>query len=112
VADAADPVDRMPCRPDFQVLLYPGSSRSIVVNSNSPPAFLVCASDDRPDISQGLPAVYLKFKEAHVPVELHIYTLGGHGFGIRDRPMAVSGWPARFEEWLRDMSFVRMKPDR
>jgi hypothetical protein len=48
----------------------------------------------------------LKFKAAHVPVELHIYTLGGHGFGIRDRPMAVSGWPSRFAEWLRDVGFV------
>jgi endo-1,4-beta-xylanase len=106
ITNAADPVDQISSRPDFQALIYPGNSASIVVNSNSPPAFLVCASDDRPDISQGLPNVYLKFKAAHVPVELHIYTLGGHGFGIRDRPMAVSSWQFRLYDWMNDMGFV------
>ena len=108
--EAADPVDRQPCRPDFAALLYPGNSKSIVVSSNSPPAFLACASDDRPDISEGLPAVYLKFKQAHVPVELHIYTRGGHGFGIRDRPLAVSSWPFHFEAWLQDLGFTERQP--
>lgn len=106
ITNAADPIDQISCRPDFQALIYPGNSASITVNSNSPPAFLVCASDDRPDISQGLPNVYLKFKAAHVPVELHIYTLGGHGFGIRDRPMAVSSWQFRFDDWMADMGFA------
>jgi len=106
ITNAADPVDQFSCRPDFEALIYPGNSASIVVNSNSPPAFLVCASDDRPDISEGLPNVYLKFKAAHVPVELHIYTLGGHGFGIRDRPMAVSSWQFRFYDWMTDMGFA------
>jgi endo-1,4-beta-xylanase len=106
MADASDPVDRLSCRPDFQALIYPGGSRNITVSSNSPPAFLACASDDRPDISEGLPAVYLKFKQAHVPVELHIYTLGGHGFGVRNRPMAVSSWQARFYDWMTDLHFT------
>jgi len=108
--DAADPVDRQPCRPDFQALIYPGNSKSIVVTSNSPPAFLACASDDRPDISEGLPAVYLKFKQAHVPVELHIFTKGGHGFGIRKRPLAVSSWPTCFDAWLQDLDFTARQP--
>jgi endo-1,4-beta-xylanase len=106
ITNAADPIDQISCRPDFQALIYPGNSASITVSSNSPPAFLVCASDDRPDISQGLPNVYLKFKAAHVPVELHIYTLGGHGFGIRNRPMAVSSWQFRFDDWMADMGFA------
>ncbi len=106
IAGAADPVDRLPSRPNFQALIYPGSSSNVTVSSESPPAFLVCASDDRPDISQGLPNVYLKFKQAHVPVELHIYTLGGHGFGVRDRPLAVSSWQFRFYDWMIDMGFA------
>lgn len=108
--NAADAVDLISCRPDFQALIYPGTSSIITVNSNSPPAFLCCASDDRPDISQGLPEVYLKFKQAHVPVELHIYTQGGHGFGIRDRPLAVSSWQFRFYDWLADMGFAEKAP--
>ena len=107
LADAADPVDRMSSRPNFEALIYPGSSRSIVVTNNSPPAFLACASDDRPDISNGLAEAYLKFKQAGVPVELHIYTKGGHGFGIRDRPLAVSTWQFRFYDWLTDLGFAK-----
>jgi endo-1,4-beta-xylanase len=110
LADSADSVDRLSCRPDFEVLAYPGSSKNIVVASNSPPAFLVCASDDRPDISEGLPAVYLKFKQAGVPAELHIYTKGGHGFGLRDLPMAVSGWDSRLVDWMADMGFLQIAP--
>jgi len=107
---AADPVDRQPCRPDFQALIYPGNSKSIVVTSNSPPAFLACASDDRPDISEGLPAVYLKFKQFHVPVELHVFTKGGHGFGVRDRPLEVTTWPSNFAAWLHDTGFAQNQP--
>lgn len=110
LTNAADAVDLISSRPDFQALIYPGTSGNITVNSNSPPAFLCCASDDRPDISQGLPEVYLKFKQAHVPVELHIYTKGGHGFGIRDRPLAVSSWQFRFYDWLNDMGFAEKTP--
>ena len=39
--------------------------------------------DDRPDISEGLASVYLKFKQLKVPAELHIYAGSGHGFGLR-----------------------------
>jgi len=34
------------------------------------------------------------------PAEIHIYTQGGHGFGIRDRPLPVSSWPQRLLEWM------------
>lgn len=112
LTNAADAVDHFSCRPNFQALIYPGTSGKITVNSNSPPAFLCCASDDRPDISQGLPEVYLKFKEAHVPVELHIYTKGGHGFGLRDRPLAVSSWQFRFYDWMTDLGFVKQPPGK
>jgi hypothetical protein len=44
-------------------------------------------------------------------VELHIYNRGGHGFGMTGRTPAfaqlpVSGWPARFREWMMDMGFL------
>jgi endo-1,4-beta-xylanase len=68
-------------RPNFQGLIYPGKSRQIVPVKGSPPAFLACAFDDRPDISEGLAELYLRFKRAGVRTELHIYSTGGHGFG-------------------------------
>jgi hypothetical protein len=47
--------------------------------------FLVCGYNDRPDISEGLASVYLKFKQLKVPAELYIYAGSGHGFGMRKK---------------------------
>jgi endo-1,4-beta-xylanase len=108
---AADPIDRFGCKPAFQGLLYPGNSKSIAPTKDSPPAFLVCGAKDRPDISEGLPNVYLLFKKAGVPVELHIYANTGHGFGYRPRSTAAANqWPFRFQEWLMATGFLK-KPE-
>lgn len=94
-------------RPDFQALIYPGRSQRIVPFEGSPPAFLAASSNDRPDISEGLAQVYLDFKKAKVPVELHLYAGGGHGFGLRPgRKAPVDQWIVRFDEWLKDRKFV------
>ncbi|HVY70665.1 MAG TPA: alpha/beta hydrolase [Verrucomicrobiae bacterium] len=107
-ADATDPVERAGCKPGFQALIYPGNSKGIIPAKDSPPAFLACAFNDRPDISEGLATVYLRFKQAGVATELHIYSSGGHGFGVRaknSRPVAT--WLARFDEWLADSGFLK-----
>jgi endo-1,4-beta-xylanase len=106
--EAADAVEREPSRPDFQALIYPGSSGRIVPTKDAPPSFLLCGYKDRPDISRGLAEVYLKFKELGVPAELHIYASAGHGFGVREKNRsAVATWPARFEEWLADLGLLQ-----
>src|SRR6266516_138025 len=106
-ADASDAVARQSSRPDFQALIYPGSSRRIEPATNSPPVFLVCGYKDRPDISEGLAGVYLKFKQLKVPAELHIYAGTGHGFGLRANGTNPAGqWLERFEEWLADSGFL------
>lgn len=105
--DAGDPIERENCRPDFQGLIYPGQSGKIVPHQESPPAFLACGFNDRPDISEGLAKVYLLFKGAGVPAELHIYAGAGHGFGLRDTNKTPAGaWPERFREWLVDRKFI------
>jgi len=103
-ADAADPIDRLDARPAFQGLIYPGRSQNIKPEKGAPPAFLCCGADDRPDISEGVPKVYLLFKQAGVPVEMHIYAGVGHGFGLRPGPSV--GWPDRFREWLVNQKFI------
>ncbi|WP_239492246.1 alpha/beta hydrolase [Luteitalea sp. TBR-22] len=108
---AADPIDRVSARPDFQALIYPGRSGDIVPDARTAPAFLAAAYDDRQDIAEGLAEVYLRFKRAGVPAELHMYGSGGHGFGVRattTRP--VGAWIDRFEEWLRDRKVIRTSP--
>src|SRR5271154_439408 len=108
--DAPDGVDREGSRPAFQALIYPGSSSTFAVMKNSPPLFIVAGYNDRPDISKGMAELYLKYKEAGIPTELHIYATAGHGFGIRDSNRGgVSGWPLRFEEWLTDLGFLKNK---
>jgi endo-1,4-beta-xylanase len=108
VDGASDTVERQNSRPAFQALIYPGSSRKIEPTKESPPVFLACGYNDRPDISKGLAEVYLRFKELGVPAELHIYSDAGHGFGLRESNRAAAGkWPDRFEEWLAERSLLR-----
>lgn len=107
-AESTDSIERHGSRPAFQALIYPGRSVDIQPTKDSPPAFLACAYNDRLDISEGLAEVYLRFKRAGAPAELHIYSTGGHGFGLRQtnkRP--VGAWIARFEEWLTEGGFLK-----
>jgi dienelactone hydrolase len=93
--------------PNFQALIYPGKSKQIVPAKDSPPAFLACAFDDRQDISEGLAELYLRFKRANVRSELHVYSTGGHGFGVREGNAKPAGaWTQRFLEWMKDSGFV------
>jgi acetyl esterase/lipase len=107
VDGATDPVDRQGSKPAFQALLYPGNPESIVPGKDAPPAFLVCGYDDQAEISEGLARVYLRFKQAGVPAELHIYTGAGHGFGLREGNHFPAGaWLERLREWLADRGFL------
>jgi len=106
--DASDPIERQPCRPNFQALIYPGRSGDIQPANGFPPVFLACSYTDRKDISEGLAEVYLRFKRAGVPAELHIYSSGGHGFGLRAKnTKPVGAWATRFDEWMADSGFVK-----
>ncbi len=106
--DASDPIDRQSCRADFVALMYPGNSQAFDPPADTPPAFLACGANDRPDISEGLVNVYLKIKKVGSPVELHIYTGLGHGFGLRPAtPGPASTWIDRFYEWLGPRGFLK-----
>jgi endo-1,4-beta-xylanase len=107
-ADASDPIERQPCRPNFQALIYPGRSGDIQPTNGFPPVFLACSYTDRKDISEGLAETYLRFKRAGVPAELHIYSSGGHGFGLRAKnKKPVGAWMTRFDEWMTESGFVK-----
>jgi endo-1,4-beta-xylanase len=103
-----DPIDRESSRPAFQALIYPGNSGKFEVVTNAPPVFLVGGYGDRNDIAIGVAEVYIKYKKASVPAELHIYSNAGHGFGMRERNKgAVAGWIDRFYDWLGDRGFLK-----
>jgi acetyl esterase/lipase len=105
---ATDPIDQQDDRPDFQALIYPGNIPRLTVSKNSPPVFIAGGYKDRSDISEGVAQLYLKYKEAGVPAELHIYANVGHGFGIRQTNKGTyTEWPRQVQLWLSDMGFLK-----
>jgi acetyl esterase/lipase len=108
-ADAADPIERVSSRPDFQALIYPGKSHLIQPVAGTPPAFLAAGYDDRPDISIGLAEAYLRFKKAGVQAELHLYAKSGHGFGLRPERAGQSHqeWPVQLLSFLRQSGLIK-----
>ena len=107
-ADSADEIEHFSSRPDFQALIYPGTSDKFTVEKGMPPLFIACGYHDRPDIAEGMASLYLKYKKAGVEAELHIYATAGHGFGYRPETTSAAGaWPLRFREWLVDGGFMK-----
>jgi len=107
---AVDEADKQSCRPDFAIALYPGHlwlgdkalglNATLPVTSNTPPTFLLQAEDDPVDnVSHSL-SYYVALKNAKVPVEMHLYAEGGHGFGLRRTKLPVTEWPQLVEKWL------------
>ena len=107
---ASDVIDRRSSRPAFQVLIYPGGSGALTVSDRSPPVFIAAGYSDRADISKGMAELYLKYKDAGVPAELHLYAGAGHGFGLRATNRGASaGWPQRMVEWMTDLKLTAPK---
>jgi endo-1,4-beta-xylanase len=106
--NATDVTDRQPDKPAFQVLMYPGNIGRLEVSKTSPPVFIAGGNDDRVDISTGMAQLYLKYKQAGVPAELHIYAKVGHGFGLRaGNKGAITEWPQEVLLWLQDIGILR-----
>jgi endo-1,4-beta-xylanase len=104
--DAVDPMERQSPRPDFQALIYPAIPKDITLTKATPPAFLACGEDDRPDIAQGVPELYLALRRAGVSAELHVFSKTGHGFGLRESNHGPSAaWISLFLEWMNAQGF-------
>ena len=110
-----DAADKVSCRPDFAIALYPGhlsfGDKEFVkpelnpdirahLTAQVPPTFILQNEDDHVDgINQSL-VYYIALKNAGVPVEMHLYAQGGHAFGLRPTKLPVSHWPQLVETWL------------
>ncbi len=107
--DPIDAADQLSCRPDFAVIVYPGYLALAVQNmatnpeirptADTPPSFIVQAEDD-PVHVENATNYFLQLKQAKVPAELHIYSQGGHGYGLRRTELPVTAWPQSAEVWL------------
>jgi acetyl esterase/lipase len=105
---AADPVDRVNGRPNFEMMVYPGDGAPKVVPADTPPAFLISANDDDYGCDKVALDLYEKFRAAHVPVEAHFIVRGRHAFNMGDRSpyAAIRDWPRRMGDWLGDSGFL------
>ena len=115
--NAADPIDKLSSRPDFQVLIYPGPlGIPEKIPAGAPPAFLLVANDDR-GASRAIAGLFQKYRETGAPVEIHVFARGGHGFnmGNRSKLETLKHWPDRLAEWMGDDAILdpsRPAPDR
>lgn len=118
-------------RPDFQVLFYPvismqsdithrGSRENLIgknpseelvnkysnelqVNAQTPPAFILHSSDDGGVPVENSIRYYQALVKNRVPVSLHCYPVGGHGWGYRDSFPYKHEWQSELEKWLREL---------
>lgn len=130
-----DPVEKMSCRPDFMLLLYPvisfneavghmGSRKNLIgegndwklarqysnelnVTKDTPPTFLILADDDKTVIPQNSVDFYLALKKFDIPAEMHIFQEGGHGFGMTKKNLPVDQWPDLFYNWLKAQKIIK-----
>lgn len=84
--------------PNFAAPIYGGWLKGENVPENAPPLFILCAADD--PIAAGSPNLYKAWRDAGKSAELHIYSKGGHGFGMDQYGLPVNNWIERFYEWL------------
>lgn len=89
-------------RPNFLALLYPAMPEKLYVTKDTPQTFLAHADDDGLTSENSI-RFYLALKKEKVPAELHIFSGGGHGFGIRKSGKTSESWPERFEAWFKAM---------
>ncbi|WP_373057167.1 alpha/beta hydrolase [Zunongwangia sp. H14] len=118
-------------RPDFMALIYPvitmkmefthQGSRNALLGKNpkqelvdeysnelkaspdTPPAFIVHATDDEVVPVENSLDFYKAVKDNNVPVEMHIYPEGGHGFSLGNANRVLESWPELFYTWLRNL---------
>ena len=115
-----DAVDRVSCRPDFAVAVYPGYlvrketgllADHVHIRARTPPVFLVHASDDTVADAENRVGMYLALKRVGIPAELHVYAKGGHGFGVRKKGHPTDAWTEACVAWLRDRGLLGTKPE-
>ena len=113
---AVDDADKLNCRPDFSILIYPAYltlkdqgdkiNPETAVSSNSPPAFIAMSQDDPVRVECAL-LYSLALKQSGVPFELHVYPKGGHGYGLRRTENFVTAWPDRAAEWMKSRGLLK-----
>jgi acetyl esterase/lipase len=113
-----DEADRLPARPDFAALVYPGGllnrdatalADNVVVNETLPPMFFAQPFPDFGRVENSL-LFAAALKKAGVPAEVHVHATGGHGYGLRRTAEPCTHWPDACETWMRRMGWLPKTP--
>lgn len=122
-------IDFEDARPDFMILVYPvitmkdsfthqGSKNNLLgvnpddelveyysnetqITVDTPPTFLVHASDDEGVPVENSLLFYRALEENGISAEMHIYPEGGHGFNLGLDRGHLEGWTDRLYDWLQ-----------
>ena len=113
-----DQLDRVSCKPDFTVLLYPAYmnkgealSKDFTVSNEISPTLIVSAKDDKGffPVSQ----IYAEaLKEAGASIRVHFFEKGGHGFSLRPKEHPLSTWPDLCLQWFRDKDIIEEEAEQ
>ena len=105
--ESVDSHDDHSFRPAFAAPIYSGwwMPEGANLSETTPPFFMVITYDDK-DRSIGMAEVFIALKKANVSAEMHIYSEGGHGYGLRRTEKPVTSWHDRMEDWLRLKGFI------
>ncbi len=113
--EPVDAADQLSCRPDFAVVIYPGylaladqnfaPNPEIHPTADTPPTFVLQAEDDPVHVENAV-VYFMALKNAKVPAELHVYSEGGHGYGLRRTELPITGWPDLVDTWLRTIKVL------
>ncbi len=138
---ASDPIDRLSSRPDRLILLYPvismragithnGSRQNLLgpdpspelvdllsnetqVKADTSPAFIVHTDADEVVLAENSLLFVMALRQAHVPVEFHLFEKGAHGLGLgqgRNAGLPYSEWTQLCAKWLNAQGFLKSRP--
>ncbi len=106
-----DEIDKQPLNVDFAALIYPaymdlGENNTLTpeltVDETTPPTFVFQSADD--GLCNSALVITQALRNKKVPVELHIYPTGGHGYGMRAHIAKAAGiWPKLMEKWMENL---------
>ena len=107
-----------PRGPDFLIFIYGGGFLDNVdktkfrdgftVPADAPPAFFLVAHDDKSNPIEAA-MLFLEYKKLKLSAEMHIYSTGGHGFGMRKDGHPINDWPERCAEWMKSTGVLESK---
>lgn len=93
-------------RPDFAIPIYAVAPEGYTVPADAPPLFVAVAYDDNARMTGAATGLVDNWKKAKIPAELHVFSDGGHGFGMNKKGKACDVWTDLLEQWMSRMGLL------